>query len=385
MFTAVPLGWLQLKAQKLRLVAAITGITFAVILIFVQLEFREALFVSAVRYHTAMDYDLAMLSPKTDFMVSSKQFPRSRLYQVLGFEGVESVTAVYMRLVGWRNPADPSNARNILAIGFDPSESGFERLLSAEQRESIKIPDQVIFDRRGRDEYGPVREMLDAGESVSAEINDRRVAIAGMYQVGTSFGLDGGVITSDLNFLRILPTRKKSAIDFGLIKLAPGQDATEIQARIRESVPMDVRVLTRQEFMDLEIQYWNKTTPIGYIFAFGAVMGLIVGLIIVYQILFADVQDHLKEYATLKAMGYTHGYLRNVVLQEAIILAVLGFIPGLGIAHLVFTKGADATRLPLEMSVQSAAGVFVLTVAMCAGSGLMALRKLRAVDPAEVF
>ena len=385
MFTAVPLGWLQLKAQKLRLVAAITGITFAVILIFVQLEFREALFVSAVRYHSAMDYDLAMLSPKTDFMVSSKQFPRSRLYQVLGFEGVESVTAVYMRLVSWRNPADPSNARNILAIGFDPSESGFERLLSAEQREAIKIPDQVIFDRRGRDEYGPVREMLDAGERVSAEINDRRVAVAGMYQVGTSFGLDGGVITSDLNFLRILPTRKKSAIDFGLIKLAPGQDAAELQARIRESVPMDVRVLTRQEFMDLEIQYWNKTTPIGYIFAFGAVMGLIVGLIIVYQILFADVQDHLKEYATLKAMGYTHGYLRNVVLQEAIILAVLGFIPGLGIAHLVFTKGADATRLPLEMSVQSASGVFALTVAMCAGSGLMALRKLRAVDPAEVF
>jgi len=351
----------------------------------VQLEFREALFVSAVRYHTAMDYDLAMLSPKTDFMVSSKQFPRGRLYQVLGFDGVESVTAVYMRLVSWRNPADPSNARNILAIGFDPSEPGFSRLLSAEQREAIKIPDQVIFDRRGRDEYGPVREMLDAGQRVSAEINDRRIAIAGMYQVGTSFGLDGGIITSDLNFLRILPTRKKSAIDFGLIKLEPGQDAAEVQARIREAIPMDVRVLTRQEFKDVEVQYWNKTTPIGYIFAFGAVMGLIVGLIIVYQILFSDVQDHLKEYATLKAMGYTHGYLRNVVLQEAIILAVLGFIPGMGIAHLVFTKGADATRLPLEMSVESAAGVFMLTLGMCAGSGLLALRKLRAVDPAEVF
>jgi putative ABC transport system permease protein len=146
-----------------------------------------------------------------------------------------------------------------------------------------------------------------------------------------------------------------------------------------------VLVLTRAEFMDLEREYWNKTTPIGYIFAFGAVMGLIVGLIIVYQILFADVQDHLKEYATLKAMGYTHGYLRNVVLQEAIILAVLGFLPGMGIAHLVFTKGADATRLPLEMSLDSALSVFALTVAMCAGSGLMALRKLRAVDPAEVF
>jgi putative ABC transport system permease protein len=385
MFGSIPLGWLQLKAQKLRLIAAIMGITFAVILIFVQLEFREALFVSAVRYHTAMDYDLAMLSPKTDFMVSSKQFPRSRLYQVPGIDGVESATAVYMRLVSWRNPVEPANARNILAIGFDPAETGFERLLSAEQREAIRIPDQVIFDRRGRDEYGPVRELLDSGQPVSAEINDRRAAIAGMYEVGTSFGLDGGIITSDLNFLRIVPTRRKSAIDFGLIKLEPGRDAAKVQARIRAAIPRDVRVLTRQEFMDLEIRYWNKTTPIGYIFAFGAVMGLIVGLIIVYQILFADVQDHLKEYATLKAMGYTHGYLRNVVLQEAIILAVLGFLPGMGIAHLVFTKGADATRLPLEMSFDSALSVFALTVAMCAGSGLMALRKLRAVDPAEVF
>jgi putative ABC transport system permease protein len=385
MFASIPLGWLQLKAQKLRLVAAIMGITFAVILIFVQLEFREALFVSAVRYHTAMDYDLAMVSPKTDFMVSSKQFPRARLYQALGVDGVQSTTAVYMRLVSWRNPVDPSNARNILAIGFDPAEPGFQRLLSDAQLEQIKIPDQVIFDRKGRDEYGPVRELLDSGNAVSAEINDRRVDIASMYEVGTSFGLDGGVITSDLNFLRILPTRQKSAIDFGLIKLQPGQAVAEVQARIRAAIPLDVRVMTRQEFMEHEIQYWNKTTPIGYIFAFGAIMGLIVGLIIVYQILFADVQDHLKEYATLKAMGYTNGYLRNVVLQEAVILGVLGFLPGLAIAHLVFTKGADATRLPLEMSMQSALGVFALTLAMCAGSGMMALRKLRAVDPAEVF
>ena len=385
MFSGIPLGWLQLKAQKLRLAAAILGITFAVILIFVQLEFRQALFVSAVRYHTAMDYDLAMLSPKTDFLVSSKQFARSRLYQTLGFDGVESATAVYMRLVSWRNPVDPSNARNILAIGFDPSEPGFERLLSPEQFEAIKKPDQVIFDRRGRDEYGPVRELLDDGEVVTAEINDRRVSIDSMYEVGTSFGLDGGIITSDLNFLRILPTRKKAAIDFGLIKLAPGYDAAEVQARIRAQIPGDVRVLTRAEFMALEVEYWNKTTPIGYIFAFGAVMGLIVGLIIVYQILFADVQDHLKEYATLKAMGYKHGYLRNTVLQQAVILGVLGFLPGMGVAYFVFSRGAEATRLPLEMTVNSALGVFALTIAMCAGSGLMALRKLKAADPADVF
>jgi putative ABC transport system permease protein len=385
MFRSIPLGWLQLKHQKLRLSAAITGISFAVILIFVQLEFREALFVSAVRYHTMLDYDLAMLSPKTDYIVSSKQFPRSRLYQVKGFAGVESVTPVYMQNVSWRNPTDRLNARNIIAIGFDPADRGFERMLTPEQIEAIKIPDQLIFDRLGRDEYGPVRSLLDAGDEASAEINDRKIDIVSMYEVGTSFGLDGGVVTSDLNFLRLLPSRNKSAIDFGFIQLAPGQDPAEVQARILATIPGDVRLMTRQQFMDHEVKYWNKTTPIGYIFAFGAVMGLIVGLIIVYQILFADVQDHLKEYATLKAMGYTHGYLRNVVLQQAVILAVLGFIPGMLISDLVFTEAAGATRLPLEMDLKSALSVLGLTIGMCTFSGMLALRKLRSVEPAEVF
>jgi len=385
MFGSIPLGWLQLKAQKLRLVAAITGITFAVILIFVQLEFREALFVSAVRYHDAMNYDLAMLSPKTDFMVSSKQFPRARLYQTLGIDGVQSVTAVYMRLVSWRNPVDPSNARNILAIGFDPAEPGFERLLSEEDLEAIKIPDQAIFDRRGRDEYGPVRDLLDAGEAVSAEINDRRVAIVGMYELGTSFGLDGGVITSDLNFLRMLPTRQKSAIDFGLIRLGPGEDAAAVQARIRSVIPADVRVLTRQEFMDLEIGYWNKTTPIGYIFAFGAIMGFVVGAIVVYQILFADVSEHINEYGTLRALGYSNGFVSGIVMQQAAILAVFGYLPGALAAHFLYGAAAAATRLPLHLTVERGLAVLLLTVLMCLLSGFLALRKVRKLDPAEVF
>lgn len=385
MFSSLPLGWLQLKAQKLRLFAAVMGIAFAVILIFVQLEFREAVAVSGVRYYTAIDYDLVILSPKTDYMVASRQIPRARLYQAQGVAGVQSTTAVYMQKLSWRNPVDPSNARGILAIGFDPSEAGFERVLTPDQLDAIKMRDQVIFDRRGRDEYGPVRELLDAGEDVSAEINDRRVTVAGMYEVGTSFGLDGGIITSDLNFLRLVPSRNKSAIDFGFIKLQPGADPLAVQARLRSVIPGDVSLLTRAELMAVELRYWNKTTPVGYLFTFGALMGLVVGLIIVYQILFSDVQDHIREYATLKAMGYTHGYLCGVVLQEAVILGVLGFLPGLAVSHLVFIRGAEATRLPLEMSLEGTLGVFVLTIAMCAGSGLLALRRLKSVDPAEVF
>ena len=381
----LPLGWLQLKHQPLRLVAATLGITFAVILICVQMEFREALFQSAVRYHSAMDHDLVMLSPKTSFLVSSKQFPRNRLYQVLGYAGVESVTPVYMRLGSWRNPVNRASARNIFVLGFDPSNKGFARILDEQQHNLIKLSDHVIFDQRGRPEYGPVAELFESKGPLAAEINDRAVTVSGLYTLGTSFGLDGGIITSDLNFIRAFPKRSKSAIDLGLIHLTPGVDARQVQREIVEHIPHDVYVYTSEEFREMEVRYWNKTTPIGYIFTFGAIMGLVVGFIIVYQILFADVQDHLKEYATLKAMGYSHGYLRGVVLQQSLVLAVLGFLPGIGFSYLVFDKASAVTGLPLALDQDAALLIFLLTIGMCAASGILALRKLRAVDPAEVF
>jgi len=183
----------------------------------------------------------------------------------------------------------------------------------------------------------------------------------------------------------LFPKRKKSAISVGLIHLHAGQDPVEAQARIQDAIPRDVIIMTPVQFENMEKLYWNKTTPIGFIFAFGSFIGLVVGLIIVYQILFADVQDHLKEYATLGAMGYTPGYLRKVVLQEASILAVLGFIPGLALSTLVFRWGAEATGLPLEMSVENILTIFSVTMVMCAGSGILTLRKLQGIDPAEVF
>ena len=385
MFGSLPLGWLQLKHQKLRLLSAILGITFAVILICVQLEFREALFVSAVRYHNAMDYDLVMMSPKTDYLIAAKEFPRSRLYQAQGIAGVDAVTPIYSRLGTWRNPVDRSSARRIFIVGVDPSDSGLSRILTPLAQEQIKIPDQIIFDQLSRKEYGPVADIMREKGSLRTEINDREIIVKGLYAVGTSFGLDGGVVTSDLNFLRMFPKQKKSSITVGLIHLDPGQNIQQTQLRIREAIPGDVLVLTPQQFRDMEVEHWNSTTPIGYIFVFGAIIGIVVGLIIVYQILFADVQDHMKEYATLQAMGYSRGYLRKVVLQEACILAVLGFIPGIGLSILVFEKASAATRLPLEMTVDSALQIFALTLAMCAGSGLLTLRKLSGIDPAEVF
>jgi putative ABC transport system permease protein len=381
----IPLGWLQLRHQPLRLLSAIVGIAFAVILISVQLEFRSAIFVSAVRYHNSMDYDLVMLSPKTDYLVAARQFPRNRLHQVQSFAGVEAVAPVYLARGSWRNPVNRASTRTVFVVGFNPTDKGFDRTLSKEQIDLVKVPDNLIFDRMGRPEFGPVEEMLKRDGVVSTAINDREINIVGLYTIGTSFGLDGGVYTSDLNMLRMFPDRNRSAIDLGLIHLEPGADPKAVQAAISAELPGDVMVMTPDEFRGKEIRYWNKTTPIGYLFAFGAVIGVVIGFIIVYQILFADVQDHLQEYATLKAMGFKPGYLRGVVLQEAVVLAVLGFIPGCAISALVFSVAVDATRLPLDMSPDDALRVFLLTLGMCITSGLFALRRLRGADPAEVF
>lgn len=385
MWRSIPLGLYQLWHQKLRMLAATLGITFAVVLIFMQVELRQALNTSSVRYHSAFDYDLAMLSPKTDFLLVSKQFPRSRLYQVQGFDQVVSVTPVYLGMAIWRHPVEPQRSRSIFVLGFDPIDHGFGRLITQDNHRQLRLPYKVVFDRLSRPEYGPVAELMASRGEIRTEINDREFTVVDLYSVGTSFGLDGGIITSDLNFQRIFPKRPVSNIDLGLIRLRPGASPAVVRDEIVAALPDDVRVLTREEFRQLEITHWEATTPIGYVFTFGVIMGLVVGAIIVYQILYSDVQDHMQEYATLLAMGYRYGHLRRVVLQESMVLATTGFLPGMAIGVGLFRVTAAATQLPLSMTLTDAASVFGLTLAMCVFSGSFALRKLRSIDPAEVF
>ena len=381
----VKIAWLQISHQRLRLLAAILGVAFAVMLIFVQLGFQRALYDSSVRWHTALGYDLALISPKATYIVNPPGFPRNRLYQAAGFTGVESVTPVYINIATWRNPDNPLLTRNIFVMGFDPSDQGFALAGDSRQVNRLRLADKVLFDRLSRTEFGPVAQQLDQGATVATEINNRDVEIVGLYSLGTSFGIDGSIITSDLNFRRLFPDRSPSRIELGLIRLEPGANPETVRDTIIAGVPGDVRVLTKEQFIQHEVDYWSNSTPIGYVFGLGVAMGLAVGMIVVYQILFSDVQDHLQEFATLKAMGYSNFFLSRIVLSEALQLAAIGFIPGFLISLLIYNQATDATNLPLEMTIPRGLMVLGLTVAMCAASGLLALRKLRSVDPAAVF
>ncbi len=378
------LAWLQLTREKLRLLTAVSGVAFAVILIFMQLGFQQALFESSTRFHDVLNGELVLISPQQDMVAQPKTISRRRLYQALGFDDVASIGSVYMGLAVWKNPTS-RGTRTIFIVGVDPSEKALLIPGVLNQLKVIRKPDVVLYDENSRPEYGPIPELFAAGNPVFTEVANRRIAIGGLFAMGTSFGIDGTLVTSDLNYLRIFPQQQPGLIGIGVIRLRPGSDPARVAAAMREKFPNDVLVLTKRDFIDREQRYWETSTPIGYVFRFGVVMGLVVGAIIVYQILFADVSDHIAEYATLKAMGYPTSYLFTIVLGEACVLAALGFLPGFAICIWLYRLAGAATRLPLEMSVPLTSFVLFLTLGMCCCSGLIAVRKIRSADPAEIF
>ncbi len=378
------LAWRQLASDPLRLLVALAGVAFAVVLMLMQLGFRSAMLSSAVRYHQRLDYELVLVSPKTIFIGLTHPFPRVRLYQARAFPGVESVTPVYMWQERWENPWRHST-RNVLVVGLDPDRAVLDAPGVASQLERIRERDTVLFDVGSRPECGPVGERFAAGETIRAEIGDHTVTVVGLYELGSSFGVDGNVLASEETFLRIFSGHPAGAIDLGLIHVAPGVDLEALRDRIDGVLENDVEVLTKDQFTAREVRYWTGNTPIGYVFGFGLVMGLVVGAIIVYQILFADVSDHLAEYATLKAIGYSGASVSLIVLRQALVLSVLGFVPGAAASLALYRVASAAIRMPVTMTLERLGGVLLLTTAMCAAAALLALRKVRQADPAEVF
>ena len=383
-FRKLPLGWLQLRHKPLRLLVALSGIAFAVLLILMQLGFRAALFESAVRIHERFDYDIALFSTDSVFIVRPQTFSVRRLYQAQSLDEVGSIAPVYIAPAIWKNPWN-NNRRSINAIGIDPEDDLLDAPGFSEGRLKVIRQDAVLFDSRSRPEFGPVGAAIEESGRLTTEVNDREVDVVGTFTMGTSFGIDGLIITSDDNWLRLFPGHARNDIHLGLVNLVDGADAVSVRDRLREYLPDDVLVMTKQDFVERESAYWDSATPIGYVFFFGAIMGFVVGAIIVYQILFADVSEHLNEYATLRAIGYKNRFVVGIVLQQAVILAMLGFVPGVAVASWLYGSAAAATSLPIYLTMERAVTVLLMTLTMCSISAFLAVRKLRRLDPADVF
>jgi putative ABC transport system permease protein len=380
----IPLAWLQLKREKTRLAVALAGIAFADILMFMQLGFRDSLYYSNVRLHSSLQGDIVLINHQSNALLGLKSFSQRRLYKASDLQEVQSVHPMYLDYAPWKNPIT-GRFRNLLVVGINPEVNLLNLPGVQENLAKVKLPDVVLYDRSSRQEYGPIASEFEQGKTVKAEVRNRKIKVGGLFTLGASFGADGNLITSDINFLRIFPHRQEGLIDIGLLRLKPGVDAKVVAQQLQEYLADDIRVLTKQEFIDFERNYWASSTAIGFIFTLGTIMGFIVGTVIVYQILYTEVADHLSEYATLKAIGYTQNYLLMVILQEALILAFLGYIPGFIIAMFLYESARSATLLPVYMSLGRGIMVLVLTILMCFISGTIAVRKLRSADPADIF
>jgi putative ABC transport system permease protein len=460
MILAVPLAWLQLTYEKSRLLVAIAGITFAVVLMFLQLGFRDALFNSAIRLQSNLVGDLVIISPQSTNLVGMRNFSQRRLYQALGMKEVASVNPLYIGIGAWKIKEDPAGqTRNILVLGANPDANVFKMPGAIANIDRVKTEDVILFDRASRAEFGPIvdecgtlalktsfsDDAFTCKNLVNREVANRKLRVGGLFELGASFAADGAAITSDTNFLRIFDNRRSGLINVGLINLRPDISPFEAMRNFilsqpsntvilpREKLPPDgkrirnlyqdhisadgkiaheedknkvvisksdlttddlkktqdaaiddTRIMTIEGYIEFEKGYWQKSTAIGFIFTLGTVMGFIVGIVIVYQILYTDVSDHIAEYATLKAMGYGNLFLAQIVIQEAFVLSILGFIPGLGISFGLYNLTKNATLLPLYIW-DKAIPVMILTMFMCVISGAISLRKVQSADPAEIF
>ncbi|NET02212.1 MAG: FtsX-like permease family protein [Sphaerospermopsis sp. SIO1G1] len=382
----IPLAWLQLSREKARMAVALAGIAFADVLMFLQLGIRDALFDGAVALHQSLEGEIVLISSDYKALISLDQFSQRRLYQTLGFTGVKSVSPIYLDSVYWKNPEN-KESWGIFVIGFNPEEKVLNLPGIKENIPSLKQENTVLFDRGSRKEFGQIVNSIENQQAIQTELNNRRINVVGLFNLGTSFGVNGNVITSDVNFLRLFNSgrRQYGLIDFGLIKLEDDADVNWVLENLRSNLPKDVKVLSKEELIAKEKSFWNASTPVGFIFTLGAIIGFVVGAVIVYQILYSDVSDHLPEYATLKAMGFKSSYLLTLVFQEALILALIGFIPGFAISQALYLITRQATLLPILMTVERAVFIFIVTNIMCSISALIAMQKLQAADPADVF
>ncbi|MEG4249238.1 ABC transporter permease DevC [Microcoleus sp. Pol10D4] len=378
------LGWLQLSHDKGRMLVAVAGIAFADVLMFMQLGFQNALYTSNTRLHQSLETDLVLIHPQARNLINLSSFPRRRLYQAMNVPGVKSAEPLYVKIANWKNP-ETRRETSLMVVGFNPNHPAFALPEVNQNLSAIKLPDTVLFDRASRGEYQGTIAQIAEGKAVKAEVERRTINVSGLFTVGASFAADGILMTSDQNYLRLFPRQNAASVNAGLIQLQPGADPVEVQQVLKSYLPPDVKVLTKQEFIDFEKNYWAKNTAIGFVFNLGVAMGFVVGVIIVYQVLSTDVSDHMGEYATFKAMGYRNVYLLGIVFEEALILSVLGFLPGVGVSFGLYSLTRNATNLPLYMTLLRAFIVLLLNVIMCTISGAIATRKLQAADPADMF
>lgn len=364
--------------QKRRLALSLLAMAFTVIIMFMELGFFNGINDSQSRLAPMFNADLVMMDKRSIHLNKFDKMDRARLQQALMFEEVRDVVPVFKGNVGLKNKKTKLT-KVIFVLAFPPDSDPFRIPGYEEAGEELKKQGTVLFDRLSRKIYGEISK----GQTV--EINEIPFRVGGFVEMGPNFSIDGTILMSDSTWLRGRWTTGMDSIAYGLIRVREGANVQDLQRRILQTLPKDILVLTPEEMRRREVFHTIKAAPLGAIFGVGMVIGFIIGVIICYQILYNQITDHMSQYATLRAMGFTDRFLKNVVVQQAIWLSVLGFVPGLAAAYFLYLGLQDYTGILMFMTAGRILLVFSLTVFMCVVAGLIAVRKVIQADPAALY
>ncbi len=362
--------------ERGRLLASVGGVTFALLLIFLQLGFRNALLNSALELLRQVDADILVINKEKDPFLKRTPMHHERLYQALAADGVETAAPIWLALREWKNIKE-GTLHPIRIIGFDPDMPTFLIDAVRENSHKLKRIGTALLDNRSRSSYGE----LPAGK---AQVNLREIEIVGTFPLGTDFEVDGSLLVSEETFFELTGKSPKWT-EIVLLKLSPGTDPGPVLDHLARVLPGDVRAFSKAQLIERDLAYWRAGTPISVILLVGVALGFAVGVVICYQILYTEVLDHLAEFATLKAMGYSDRYIEFVVISESVLLAVLGFIPSMLLGSGLLALLSWSSGLPAGVTINDAARVGALSLGMCTLASLMALRKVRSLEPAELF
>jgi putative ABC transport system permease protein len=348
------------------------------VLLFLQLGFYDACFRSATLIYAQLDFDIALVSPQYEALRASGTIPRRRLYQAKAVPGVARVVSLYLGNTWWRNP-ETKFQREVLMIGVDPDAPTFQVPELVGNVAKLKKEDTGIWDLKGQKGYG-----VDRAGSVG-ELESRKLQIVATYAHGSGFVSSAVVVVSDRTFCRVLSGYPRSDVSIGLVKIRPGADPDAVVRALTTALPADIQLMRRSELEAIDQHYFVRLKPVGIMFSSGVALAVAVGGVILYQLLASEIVNYIREYATLRAIGYSPAFLNALVLQQAALLGLFGFVPASLLAVVIYEVTRQSTNLPMIMTWSRMAQVVVLAASMCSVSGLLLIRKVNRADPAELF
>jgi putative ABC transport system permease protein len=371
------MAFANLAQYRVRLSVALLGTAVALLLLLLQVSFLTAIRTQATAVYDLLDFDIALVPGTYQTLIYTGAIDRVRLSQAGSVEGVSASAALNIGSAGWT--ALPSRRRSsVLVLGIDDADAFVKDTALRRGLATLDDNRSVVMDDYSSPGFGA----LATGDV--GEISGRRVVITGHFKLGLFFYADGSVFVRNSAFSS-LTRRPSREFGVGLIRLLKGADPREVKARLIKALPNDVQVYLRQELVEQERDYFTVTKPIGIMLKTGMIIAFLVGAVVLYQVLSTEISRRLKEYAVLKAMGFSPIFVYGIGMVQVAVISAGGLILAAGFAEPVLWIVSAATHLPTGLSLwlflvgAGAAG------ALCIASAAIVLRRVTHADPAALF